>query len=211
MRKLSIILSEMIIEKPFLEEAIIYWYLNFTAFSEHIQPYIQRELGKNVSIHAIKMALSRFDGFTQNAISPMSHWLRKISTRMNLSILTLARTPKNIELITQFMVEHRKSDKHFFTVVEWVHEIDIIFTHDLIESIEERFPSHSRILMVSGLWLVTGELADAEISTPWLFYAVTKRLVFHGINIIQVLSTYHELGIIVRESDMKKAVLVLMD
>ncbi len=60
MKKLSTILSDIIIGKPFLEEAIANNYLNLTAFSEYIQPYIQKELQKDVSIHAIKMALSRF-------------------------------------------------------------------------------------------------------------------------------------------------------
>ncbi len=60
MKKLSTILSDIIIGKPFLEEAIVNNYLNLTAFSEYIQPYIQKEFQKDVSIHAIKMALSRF-------------------------------------------------------------------------------------------------------------------------------------------------------
>lgn len=211
MKKLSTIVSEIILEKPFLEEAILHNYLNLTAFSEYIRPYIQKELQKDISVHAIKMAFSRFDDLRDRQMSVYAHWLQKVSTRTNLSILTLARTPKNIELITQFMIEKKRSDKHFFTIIEWVHEIDIVFAHELMSSIEEKFPSHSRVLLVSGLGLVTGELSDAEISTPWLFYAVTKRLAFHGVNIIQVLSTYHELGIIVQEIDIKKALLVLMD
>jgi hypothetical protein len=211
MKKLSTILSDIIIGKPFLEEAIVNNYLNLTAFSEYIRPYIQKELQKDISIHAIKMALSRFTRPWEVPMNTMSHWLKKISTRTGLSILTLARIPKNIELITQFMIEKKRSDKHFFTIIEGVHEIDIIFAHDLRESIEEKFPSHSRLLLVSDLGLVTGELSDAEISTPWLFYTVTKRLAFHGVNIIQVLSTYHELWIIVREIDIKKALFILMD
>ena len=61
MKKLSAIVGEIIIGKPFLEEAMHYNYLNLTAFSEYLRPYIERELQKDVSIHAIKMALSRFE------------------------------------------------------------------------------------------------------------------------------------------------------
>jgi len=60
MIKLSDIVSEIILEQPFLEEALVYGYLNLTAFSEYIQPYIEKKLEKNISIHAIKMALSRY-------------------------------------------------------------------------------------------------------------------------------------------------------
>jgi hypothetical protein len=64
------------------------------------------------------------------------------------------------------MAEKKRSDKQFFTIIEGVHEIDIIFAYDLMSSIEEKFPQHSRVLLVSGLSLVMGELSDAEISTP---------------------------------------------
>jgi hypothetical protein len=39
---------------------------------------------------------------------------------------------------------------------------------------------------------------------------VTKKLAFHDINIIQVISTYHELGVVVRDEDLKKTVTVLL-
>ncbi len=211
MKKLSNVVSEIISGKPFLEEAMLYGYLNFTAFSEYIRPYIEKEIGRNISVHAIKMALSRFEWVDTVLLSTESKWLTKISTRTNLAIITLARTSKNIELVTQFMTEKRRDTKYFFTMIEGVHEIDIIFDHDLTLSMDERFSVHSRILTVSWLGLVTGELSDSEISTPGLFYRVSKRLAFHDVNIIQVLSTYHELGIIVREEDLKKALFVLMD
>lgn len=211
MKRLSAIVGEIIIGKPFLEEAMHYNYLNLTAFSEYIRPYIERELQKEISIHAIKMALSRFELTGEWHMVPRSHGLSRISTRTGLSVLTLARTAKNIETVTQFMVEKRKSEKHFFTMIEWVHEIDLIFEHSLRSEILERIPQHAHILLVTDLALISGELSDAEISTPWLFYTVTKRLAFHGVNIIQVLSTYHELGIIIKEVDIKRALLVLMD
>ena len=60
MKKISSILESLILTQPFLEDALLYGYHNLTAFSEYIQPYIQKELGKDVSIHAIKMAFSRY-------------------------------------------------------------------------------------------------------------------------------------------------------
>ena len=80
-----------------------------------------------------------------------------------------------------------------------------------MEYIEGNFHGHSQLLMVTGLGLVSWTLSESEMNTPWLFYTVTKRLAFHDINIVQVLSTYHELWLLVREEDLKDAVLVLMD
>jgi len=102
------------------------------------------------------------------------------------------------------MRKAREWDQHILPIY-------LVFEDELMSLVQESFPKHLQLLMVSGLGLVSGELSESEMTRPGLFYTVTKRLAFHGINIVQVLSTYHELWILVREEDIKKAVLVLMD
>ena len=210
MKKISEVIRDLVSKQPFLEEALSFWFLNLTAFAEYIQPYIEKEAKKTVSIHAIKMALSRMD-IPQEITSWDYGGFQKISTRMGLSIMTIARSPKNISLITHLMLEKQKRRDHFFTIIEWVHEIDIIFETKDADLLHEKIPQTLQILIVSGLWLISCELSDKEISTPWLFYRVTKKLAFYDINIIQVLSTYHELGVIMAEGDIKRGVNVLLD
>lgn len=210
MKKISEVIRDLVSKQPFLEEALSFWFLNLTAFAEYIQPYIEKEAKKTVSIHAIKMALSRMD--IPLEITPWNYGgFQKISTRMGLSIMTIARSPKNISLITHLMLEKQKRRDHFFTIIEWVHEIDIIFETKDTDLLHEKIPQTLQILIVSGLWLISCELSDKEISTPWLFYRVTKKLAFYDINIIQVLSTYHELGVIMAEGDIKRGVNILLD
>ena len=211
MRKISEIIQSIVSEQVFLEEALHFNFLNLTAFSEYILPYVQKETHKEVSIHAIKMALSRMQKPEGWAYMKQYAPFQRVTTRRGLSILTLSRSPKSIEIVTNLMSERRKRDTKFFTVVEWLNEIDIIFESINMSIIQEKIPQSLQILMVSWLSLVSCELSDAEISTPWLFYRVTKKLAFHGINIIQVLSTYHELGIILNEQDTIKAFTVLLD
>lgn len=210
MRKVSDIIADMIMRQAFLEEALNYNFLNLTAFAEYIQNQVEKEAGKSVSIHAIKMALSRLKLPDSFPPCPKSNFT-KISTRTGLSIITLIRSPKSVEIVMNFMIERRKDTKRFFTMIEWVHEIDIVFETDDLSVIQERFPQSIQILTVSWLGLISWELSDVEISTPWLFYSVTKRLAFHGVNIIQVLSTYHELGIIMQEADIKRGIGLLLD
>lgn len=212
MKKISIAVMDLITRQPFLEEAMSYGFLNLTSFAEYIQNHIGKEVGKPVSIHAIKMALSRMKNPKLTpSLQPISHSFAKVTTRRGLSIMTLVRSAKSIDIVTNYMMEKRRKESQFFTMVEWVNEIDIIFQTSDAPSLYERFPQSMQILTVNDLGLISCELSDAEISTPWLFYRVTKRLAFHGVNIIQVLSTYHELGVIVSEKDIKQAVNLLLD
>ncbi len=210
MKKISDIITDIVTRQAFLEEALSYGFLNLTAFAEYIQKQVEKEASKPVSVHAIKMALSRMK-IWENLVPPSQTRFSKISTRTGLSIMTLVRSLRSIELVTQFMTERKRDTKGFFTMIEWVHEIDIIFEGDMLDALQTKFPQNLQMLTVSWLWLISLELSDMEISMPWLFYTVTKRLAFHGVNIIQVLSTYHELGIIMRVGDIKQGVNLLLD
>lgn len=210
MKKISEIIAEIVKSQPFLEEAMTYWFLNLTAFAEYIRPTIERELEKDISVHAIKMAISRMD-IPSTLRSKSSYTLSRISSRLGLCIITLPRSTKTIELVISIMQKKRKKDARFFTMIEGVHEIDIIYEFDDIEEINSSLPEALCLIRVSWLGLISIELGDTEISTPWIFYQVTKQFAFHGINIIQVLSTYHELGIIIDQRDMGKAMGVLIN
>ena len=72
-------------------------------------------------------------------------------------------------------------------------EIDIIFVSDMYLLLQNRIAVSLQTLLVQDLGLVSLHLSEQEIAKPGLFYHVTKKLAFHGINIIQILSTYHEL------------------
>lgn len=211
MRKLSQVVMHIVENQPFLEEAIAHGFLNLTAFAEYIQPYVEKELQKTVSIHALKMAISRLPVPEDTEYLRVKTSFSKITTQWWLSIMTVVRSPHALELVTTLMAETRHQKTQFFTLVEWVSEIDIIYSTKDRTILDDHISQTLQILSVSWLWLISCLLSDREISTPWFFYRTTKKLAFHGINIIQILSTYHELGIIVAETDMKEVVSLLMD
>jgi hypothetical protein len=210
MRKISDILSQLIENQPFLEEALYHWFLNLTAFAEYVRPYVEKETQKEISIHAIKMAISRLHKSSEVPQKSLRIMPEQMSSRSWLSIMTLVRSPRGIDILTQCMKQARMQYTGFFTMVEWINETDIIFDSDMYPTIVDQIPISLQTLRVDDLWLVSFHLSEQEIATPWLFYHVTKKLAFHGINIIQILSTYHELGIIVANKDMKKTITVLI-
>ena len=210
MKKISEIIEQVIVTQPFLEEALAFGFLNLTAFAEYIRPYIERESQKSLSVHAIKMALSRMEKPKNIREKIPKRSFHNMSTRIGLSIMTLPRSSKSVEIVTGCMIETRRKNDHFFTMIEGIHEIDIIYETSIHQHLLWQIPVSLQLLCVPDLALISIDLSDIEISTPWLFYSITKQLAFHNINIIQVLSTYHEFGIIVSVSNLKHAVSVLM-
>lgn len=127
MKKISEIIEQVIVTQPFLEEALAFGFLNLTAFAEYIRPYIERESQKSLSVHAIKMALSRMEKPKNIREKIPNRSFHNMSTRIGLSIMTLPRSSKSVEIVTGCMIETRRKNDHFFTMIEGIHEIDIIY------------------------------------------------------------------------------------
>ncbi len=149
MKKLSDIVESIIARQSFLEEALHFGFLNLTAFSEYIRPYIEEEAQKEVSVHAIKMMLSRRKTSMITQANLFAPECKKISTRGNLSIMTLVRSAKSLSIVSEYMSEKREKNPYFFTVIEGVHEIDILYATELHEELVRKIPHSLELLSVS--------------------------------------------------------------
>jgi hypothetical protein len=166
MKKISDILIQMIGDQPFLEEALQYGFLNLTAFAEYIRPYVEQESQKMVSIHAIKMALSRLDRPIEILV-PLTRILpEQMSTRTGLSIITLMRSSRSVEILAECMIETRRKNSGFFTMVEGISEIDIILDMQISDLVATRISPSLPILIVHDLGLISFHLSESEISIP---------------------------------------------
>ena len=210
MIRISEIISDIVAWQPFLEDALQNDYLNLTGFSEYIRSYVEERAGKPISAHAIKMALSRMNPPKQ--LSPYSVRCNhnQVSTISGLSLMSILKSPNSQKIIWNLQSLKRGELNSYMAVIEWSREIDIFYDRTFSTIIEEYFPANLRILTMSGLSLCSLHLRDEEIYQKGLFYSVTKKLAFHDINIIQVISTYHELGVVVCDDDLRKTVTVLL-
>ena len=60
MKKISEIVSEIVGETPFLQEALLAGILNYRAAAKYLQSDIEKELLKSVKLGSIQMALMRY-------------------------------------------------------------------------------------------------------------------------------------------------------
>ncbi len=209
MIRISEIVANVVRGQPFLEEALRFRFLNLTGFAEYVRPYVEKEARKPVSVHAIKMALSRLeipDSITERVPNFQPG---RMGTIRDLSIMSVVRSKQSIGKI-QSLFSHKIGGNQYCAIIEGSSEIDVVYDESFRETVLRNVPEEFRILSMDGLSLCSLRLRDSEIYRKGLFYGVTKQLAFHDINIIQVVSTYHELGLIVKNEDLKKTVTVLL-
>ncbi len=210
MQKISDIIHDIVMRQPFLEEALHHGYLNLTGFAEYIRPHIEKVTQKTTSVHAIKMALSRMDRPESLSKYLPSFHASRLSTVTNLSLVSVVRSSIMMKKIHD-LFSKKLEGSGYCAIIEGSSEIDIIFDASFQDRISETISEDFRVLEIENLALCSLRLDDTQVYQKWLFYEITKQLAFHGINIIQVISTYHEFWVIIRSEDLKNTVIVLVE
>ena len=78
-------------------------------------------------------------------------------------------------------------------------------TADFDTLIEKRFGKEKLVAKFHNLSSITIRLPKEVVYIPGVYYQVLKRLAWENINVIEVLSTYTELTVIVENKDVDQA------
>jgi len=194
----------------FLEDSLYNEYLNLSSFALYILPRVEQMTKKEVTIWSIKIALSRIAKEKQNSIPYKKICSDNIFVKKNISLISLNNTVNSNKLISKLHSINLWEDKNYFWVIQWVNEIDIIYSKNLKSWIEDILCNHNVKLKIDNLWAIWIHLDEELLNTMWVIYNLTKKLAFYNINIVNILSTYTEIVFVIKEKDIKKAFEVLV-
>ncbi len=190
-------LTQVIKENNFIEDALYNDYLNLTWFAIYIKPYIDNKLQKQISISSIKMALSRYSyGWVasrkQKILLPKDFYIKD-----NISIFYIENNCKNYQKILA-LYEKLEKQNSYFSFINWSREISVI-TNICNPDIKDYK------LKLENLVIIWVYLPEDFLYQKWMFYHITKQLLFHNINIVEIVSTYTEISVIIDKKDLKTA------
>ena len=194
----------------FLEDSLYNEYLNLSSFALYILPRVEQMTKKEVTIWSIKIALSRISKEKQKSIPYKRICSDNIFVKKNISLISLNNTVNSNKLISKLHSINLWEDKNYFWVIQWVNEIDIIYSKNLKSWIEDILCNHNVKLKIDNLWAIWIHLDEELLNTMWVIYNLTKKLAFYNINIVNILSTYTEIVFVIKEKDIKKAFEVLV-
>jgi len=194
----------------FLEDSLYNEYLNLSSFALYILPRVEQMTKKEVTIWSIKIALSRISKEKQKSIPYKRICSDNIFVKKNISLISLNNTINSNKLISKLHSINLWEDKNYFWVIQWVNEIDIIYSKNLKSWIDDILCNHNIKLKIDNLWAIWIHLDEELLNTMWVIYNLTKKLAFYNINIVNILSTYTEIVFVIKEKDIKKAFEVLM-
>lgn len=205
--------SQIIKDKPLIEEALSQGIINLSALARLILSEVRRLTYKDVKEGAVLMALKRQPKTIKSA-SLVKSVLGKsgnLMVRSNLSEFTVSNVDFSVEKHQKIIKEIEKTRKYFLTITQGTFESTVIVASDLKKTVETILGRDKIIFKLDGLCSITINLPGKTVSTPGVYYSILKVLAWEGINIVEVVSTFSEFIIILEEKEVSRAFALLKD
>lgn len=218
MRSVSSAVEVVITQDTIALEAIMRGVLNLSAYAEEIQPEIEKITWKEVKKGTIVVALSRFikemhNNVVSSSIRPYVY-VDDISIRSPLCNISFEKTKKAQEATKKILESTMYlKENSFFTITEGVSEITLIVPQKICNTILNVYLQPMYNLQPKAVYRnlvgISVKFSEKYLSVPNVVYTLLGKLAVDKINVIEVVSTYTELAIIVEEKYTEQAVLAL--
>lgn len=206
MISISDALNEIILDYPFIEEGLSRRLINYSAFAREIKPQVEKRLYKNIKEGAIVMALRRIsEKLSQNNPRVNNINLTDLTVRSNLSEYTFSNSNTLPERTAILFNKISNKKEILCALSEGVRETTFIISAEIIGEIKKIFKGESLLKEINDLSSITIKLPQEVVYIPGVYYQILKRLAFENINVIEVLSTYTELTVIVETKNVDQA------
>jgi DNA-binding transcriptional ArsR family regulator len=205
------VVKELVKASPLLEDGLSRGIISYSALARDLRPQIEKRLFKSVGRGAIVMALKRTSSKLKNKITVTQQVinLNGITARSNLAELTYLNSDTIIEKHKKVFLASEKRKDIFCNLSQGVRETMLIVGEEILPEMEKIFADERLVAKIKDLSSITILLAKETVSTSGVYYSILKLLAWNEINIIDVISTYSELTIILSNEDIDKAFSIL--
>ena len=193
-------------DKPFIQEALARGIVNYAALAEELEPRIALVVRREVKRSAVMMALRRLHErlVADEPLEGMS-FDSSIQLRDGLVEITVDKSERTVRLLERIMarIDYAKGD--FLTVTQGIYEITIITDRKSATWIEPMIGSGDIIARSDDLSSITIFVPLSAQNAPGFFFVVTRELAWENISIKEIVSTEHELSLIVYSDVIPRA------
>jgi len=204
------ITEELIAKEPFTVDLLTQGLINHSALARKLRPDIERILYKPVQLGAIIMALKRLKKtLTPKIVKKLPFSNPDMLVRSNLMELTVATRTLNKSKQLSRLHATANEKNLFFAITEGVVETTIITSRVLKSMLLKIIARNNIVAQIDYLSAITIKLNVRTVTTPGVYYEILKILAWENINVIEVVSTYTEITIILADQDVDRAFSIL--
>ena len=213
MKTIASCVQEILVSRPFLEEALSREIINFSALAKDLNTTISEMLRKPVKDGAIMMALRRYNQpiNTENTVRLKNVFknLGDITVRSNLSDFTFQNSKTLINSHSKVLEKINTKNQIFYAFTRGIFESNIMSSTSEKESIFEVFKNETLIGLQDNLSAISINLPEGNSKIVGLYYQIFKRLAWENVTLYEVISTTNEFTILVEDHLVDKAFSVI--
>ena len=192
-------------KKPFLQEGLVKGVISHSGLAEALLPAVKKELGKEVDKYAVIMAIRRHSEKLEKTFvgKKTLGFETDLTMKSGLVEMTLRNESLEVDKLKRVyeLVDFASGD--FFTATRGLHETTLLTNRKHLPELRKLFPRTKSV--VEGLGSITIRIPENSVEVPGLFFQVTRTLAWENISIVEIVSTYTELTVILKEEDLSKA------
>lgn len=179
-------------------------WLNLSSYARSIRPRVQEVLMKDVQEGSIVTALSRLAATHAQKDYPQigPDAIQSLAVHSNLEGITYERSDLVSAKIRETYNLVNPSNKTFLTVTQGINEITILAEAQVAQVFRGKLKDASKIYDKTNLVGITVKFALGNLELPNLIFALTRRLAYKSINIVEVVSTATELTYVIEKKDL---------
>lgn len=205
--------KKIIKHSPLLDEGLSRGLMNTSAVARSIRSQVEQMTRKQVSEGAIVMTLQRL--LTQlpqsdSQINHLNHNSPEMVIRSHLFECTVANSSTLLgkqRRLLALAADH--NNQYFMTITTGVFETTIIASDALQEKINTILTGETKVSQIDALSSITIRLDKNTVAVPGLYAHILKQLLWEGVNVVEVVSTYLELTIVVHQDEAARTFSVL--
>ena len=205
MIKISQIVEEILKQDDLALAAAQKGWLNFSAYARSIKSQVEEATFKDVQEGSIVTALTRLVDELPKHQDLQTDTIQSLAVHSNLEGITYERSEAISEQIKEIYHQVAADNKTYLTVTQGINEVTVVAEARVAQVFREKLQSIGKIYDKKNLVGITVKFDLRYLEIPNLIFALTKRLAYKSINIIEIVSTATELTYIIEKKDLSTA------
>ncbi len=200
--------EELVNQSPYLRDALSQKMINLSSLARQLRPQIESELIKDVSDSAIFMALQRYSRTLKpyTAADP-AKYLGNLSLRSELFEITVKNSSTLMQKLGEILKRTTHDRSNFLVFTQGIYETTIVASNSLSKKVKESLKDEEIVQEYEGLTALSLQRLGDHIEAIGTLQFPLKIIAWQGISVIEIISTFNELMIIIRDKDVDRAVI----
>lgn len=203
----SRIVEKMVKENPSLEIALAKDIVSYSKLARYLRGEVEKEFGNKATDAAITAALKRLKERSSQLYEGKKgeFYALELNTSSNLMELTIGKTGRLPAIMKGIYEFPELEEGCIMHAVHGNNQTTFVFTSRLEKKIKGLLSGEKALSEIKCLAQLSIKFDEKMFQTPGFIVYVLKELAWSSISIMEVVSTYTELIVIVKQDDLMNA------